>query len=353
MGAFVQGGRIPGCINCPQAVPVFSGCISYITLDTYPGLFTLDHNIRSTIPRSIVPWLRVTPGRLTPGWNNMVIGNALFSKRNEHLITYRSGEQASQIDFFLYRRRNIKEIKNCKFKDRVLRDIDLEIEDVNEWWNRVSANIIGTGIEVLGETSGKIWENREAWWFNEEVQKKVKAKKIAKKRWEETKLDHDRENYKEYCKEAKRAVAIAKAKAYDRLYEELDTKEGQEKVFKLAKQRNKSTKDIRHIRQMKDERGIVLRKEREILMRWKDCFEKLLNEENERFLREDGEPNNQEVAEVTRQEVIIALKKMKNGKSTGPDSIPVEVWKALDGDGVDILHQLMNEIMEKEVIPEK
>ncbi|XP_063598191.1 uncharacterized protein LOC134774724 [Penaeus indicus] len=36
-----------------------------------------------------------------------------------------------------------------------------------------------------------------------------------------------------------------------------------------------------------------------------------------------------------------------------PDSIPVEVWKALDGDGVDILHQLMKEIMEKEVIPEK
>ncbi|XP_063602487.1 craniofacial development protein 2-like [Penaeus indicus] len=159
---------------------------------------------------------------------DMVIGNTLFRKRNEHLITYRSGEQASQIDFFLYRRRNIKEIKNCKvipsdhvtlqhrlvaidlaiavtqrqkrkvttekrikwfklkdhdlkqqFKDRVLRDIDLEIEDVNEWWNRVSANIIGTGKEVLGESSGKIWEDREAWWFIEEVQEKVKTKKIA------------------------------------------------------------------------------------------------------------------------------------------------------------------------------
>ncbi|XP_063586290.1 craniofacial development protein 2-like [Penaeus indicus] len=136
---------------------------------------------------------------------NMVIGNTLFRRRNEHLITYLSGERASQIDFLLYRSRNIKEIKNCKaipgdhvtlqhrlvaidlaipvtrrqkrkvttekrikwfklkdhdlkqqFKDRVLRDIDLEIEDVNEWWNRVSANIIGTRKEVLGETSGKI-----------------------------------------------------------------------------------------------------------------------------------------------------------------------------------------------------
>ncbi|XP_063598000.1 craniofacial development protein 2-like [Penaeus indicus] len=179
---------------------------------------------------------------------DMAIGNTLFHKRNEYLITYRSGERTSQIDFLLYRRRNTKEIKNCKvipgdhvtlqhrlvaidlaiavtrrqkrkvttvrrikwfklndhdlkqqFQDRDIRDIDLEIEDVNEWWNRVSANVIGTGKEVLGETSGKIWENREAWWFNEEIQEKVKAKKVAKKRWEETKLDRERENYKEYC----------------------------------------------------------------------------------------------------------------------------------------------------------
>ena len=48
-----------------------------------------------------------------------------------------------------------------------------------------------------------------------------------------------------------------------------------------------------------------------------------------------------------------ALKKMKNGKSIGPHGIPVEVWKVLGGEGVDILHQLIKEIMKKEVIPEK
>lgn len=98
----------------------------------------------------------------------------------------------------------------------------------------------------------------------------------------------------------------------------MDTKEGQQKVFKLAKTRNKSTKDIAHIRQIKDERGVVIRKERDIIIRWKDYFEKLLNEENERLIRDDGEPNDQLVREVTRQEVERALKKMKNGKSIGP-----------------------------------
>lgn len=333
---------------------------------------------------------------------DLVIGNTIFCKKNEHLITYRSGDRASQIDFLLYRRNNIKEIRNCKvipgdhvtaqhrlvvmdlsitvtrrqkgkvtterrikwfklkdqdlkhtFKDRLLSDLDMEIEEVNGWWNRVSETILRVGKEVLGESSGKIWENKETWWFNEEVQQKIQAKKMAKKRWETTRLDIDKEYYKLCSKEAKRTVAIAKSDGYDNLYEELDTEEGQRRVFKLAKMRNKSTKDITHVRQVKDERGIVIQKESDILIRWKEYFEKLLNVENERFIRDDGEPNEQLVGEVTRQEVEGALKKMKNGKATGPDGIPVEVWKVLEGEGVDMLHQLIRKIMEKEVIPEK
>ena len=140
---------------------------------------------------------------------------------------------------------------------------------------------------------------------------------------------------------------MAKSEAYDQLYYDQDTKEGQGKIFNLAKRRNKSAKDITHIRQMRDENGTVLKKERDILLRWKTYFEKLLNEENERLVRGDGEPRSQEVPEVRRHEVKIALQKMKNGKSTGPDNIPVEVWKVLGEERIDILHNLMKEIVEK------
>ncbi|XP_037779122.1 uncharacterized protein LOC119575543 [Penaeus monodon] len=51
-------------------------------------------------------------------------------------------------------------------------------------------------------------------------------------------------------------------------------------------------------------------------------------------------------------EEMMALPKIKNGKATGLDDIPVEVWKAL-GEGVDILHGLMKEIQERKAIPEK
>ena len=62
----------------------------------------------------------------------------------------------------------------------------MEMGDVNGWWNRVSESILRAGKEVLSESSGKIWENKETRWFNEEVQQKAQAKKMAKKRWEVT-----------------------------------------------------------------------------------------------------------------------------------------------------------------------
>ncbi|XP_066947057.1 uncharacterized protein [Macrobrachium rosenbergii] len=44
------------------------------------------------------------------------------------------------------------------------------------------------------------------------------------------------------------------------------------------------------------------------------------------------------------KEVKKALKKMKNGKATGPDGVPPEVWKSLGEEGIDILWDLAKRI---------
>ena len=154
-------------------------------------------------------------------------------------------------------------------------------------------------------------------------------------------------------KEVKRVVAQAKARAYDVIYDELETKEGLNKMHKLSKASSKSTKDITHIKQIKDRNGTVLKKEEDILKRWREYFEQLLNEENERLIREDGQVNMGMVIGFSREEVVRSLRKMKNGKTTGPNLIPVEVWKALGEEGVDILYDLMVKILEQEKIPEE
>ena len=44
---------------------------------------------------------------------------------------------------------------------------------------------------------------------------------------------------------------------------------------------------------------------------------------------------------------------MKLGKAMGPDGIPVEVWKSLGDDGVDMLLDLLQKIFEQEKMPEE
>ncbi|XP_037772418.1 uncharacterized protein LOC119568091 [Penaeus monodon] len=105
-----------------------------------------------------------------------------------------------------------------EFKDRILRELSHDMVDVNTWRNDANSIILRAGKDILGENSGKIWENMEVRWFNEEVQEKVSAKKKAKTKWEESKLDEDRAAYKQCCREATKAVAVAKSEAYDHMY---------------------------------------------------------------------------------------------------------------------------------------
>ena len=42
------------------------------------------------------------------------------------------------------------------------------------------------------------------------------------------------------------------------MYQELETQEGERKIHRIAKARDKSAKDFTQIRQIKDEQGVVL-----------------------------------------------------------------------------------------------
>ena len=112
-------------------------------------------------------------------------------------------------------------------------------------------------------------------------------------------------------------------------YDKLETSEGPKSIYRIVKSRDRATKDLTHIRQIRDRNGRILSKEESIRERWKEYFEKLLNEENPRRITEDGNPQVRVVVNISREEVKRALDKMKTGKAVGPDGIPVEVWKCL------------------------
>ena len=45
---------------------------------------------------------------------DLAILNTFYSKRREHQLTYKSGGNATVIDYIMVRRENLREFKNCK-----------------------------------------------------------------------------------------------------------------------------------------------------------------------------------------------------------------------------------------------
>ncbi|KAK3530194.1 hypothetical protein QTP86_018067 [Hemibagrus guttatus] len=172
---------------------------------------------------------------------------------------------------------------------------------------------------------------------------------------EEVDMDRTEENRQEYKLQCsvKREVSKAKQKAYDELYSRLDTREGQKDLYRLARQRDRDGKDVQQVRVIKDRDGRVLTSEESVQRRWKEYFEELMNEENEREKRVEGVNSvEQKVDKIRKDEVRKALKRMKSGKAVGPDDIPVEVWKCLGEAAVEFLTSLFNRVLESEKMPE-
>ncbi|KAK3531918.1 hypothetical protein QTP70_034419, partial [Hemibagrus guttatus] len=159
--------------------------------------------------------------------------------------------------------------------------------------------------------------------------------------------EENRQEYKELQRRVKREVSKAKQKAYDELYTRLDTREGEKDLYRLARQRDRDGKDVQQVRVIKDRDGRVLTSEESVQRRWKEYFEELMNEENEREKGVEGVNSvEQKVDKIRKDEVRKALKRMKSGKSVGPDDIPVEVWKCLGEAAVEFLTSLFNRVLE-------
>ena len=108
-------------------------------------------------------------------------------------------------------------------------------------------------------------------------------------------------------------------------------------VFKLVKFMRKDGKDINRGGCVKDKDGrlVVSEKDRGIL--WKDHMEKIMNVENEWNQMAKADRVEGSVEEVTYEEVMEAMNKMKLGKATGPSEVNMDMIMASGKFGVGVL----------------
>ena len=336
---------------------------------------------------------------------DITVVNTWFKKRQSHLITYKSGQNETQIDYILVRKEDKRLVMDCKVipgepvvtqhrllvadfrmkngrrrrkedRKRKIKVWELKSEKKNEFRNKVEDTfmekyrtdslpetaeevwedmkdiLVTKATEICGKTSGKPKEEKDTWWWNDEVQAAIKAKKLALKQMKDNENDTTREYYRQAKKQAKRAVAKAKNNTYRDWYEKLDTPEGEKIIYKVAKARNEKKKDVGEIAIVKDQNGDILIMEEDIKRRWQEYFSNLLNMENEYEELSETLPVEGPIPNISRSEVENAIKKGKANKAGGKSEVTIEMIKALEEFGVEWTYSLLEKIWSTERMPE-
>ena len=89
----------------------------------------------------------------------------------------------------------LKEDDCCvKFREEVRQVLDGGKEVWDDW--ATTAEVVKKiARKVLGVTSGQRKEDKETWWWNEEVQESIRKKRLAKKNWDSQRDEESRQEY--------------------------------------------------------------------------------------------------------------------------------------------------------------
>ena len=352
----------------------------------------------------------------------MIVANTWFTRKESRLITYKSGEGQSMIDFIIVKGGNRKQIKNVKtiageeiarqhkivvcdmemkpvkkqkaqWKSRIkvwrlkedevkekyentLKNASMNAEgDANKKWENMKEIMINAAEDACGKTKGPP-RHQETWWWNEEVESFVDRKRECYQEWykaKERKKNEDkaaREGstvsdgvtvseinelksiYDKAKNEAKKAVAKAKREASEAFGRMVESEEGRQNLFKIAKRMVRNNKENIGGRCLKNDDGKIISGEENLKKRWKEYMEKLLNEENEWDELVDADMIEGPEIEISEDEVRKAIKKMKNGKAGGPSELVADMLKAGGETVVKSFTELCNAIVREGKVPD-
>ena len=239
-----------------------------------------------------------------------------------------------------------KEIKE-EFERRVLELVDAEAVDL---WESYKNGVLKACDDLCGKTKGRR-DQGNTWWWNEQVKEAIDRKKKAFKTWCKNRSAENKSNYRNARNRTKKVVAKAMKQAAEEEMKVLYNKPND--VFKFVKFMRRDGKDINGGGCMKDKDGRLVVSEKDRGKLWKDHMEKIMNVENEWDQVAEADMVEGPVEEVTYEEVIKAMNKMKLGKAAGPSEVNMDMIMASGKFGVGVLKKLCQRVLDGKDMPEE
>ena len=212
--------------------------------------------------------------------HDLVLTNTWFIKRPMQLPAFYSGNNKTQIDYILVRRRHLLTVTNAKavpyeaiatqhrpviailrirppqrqlnertgpprikwwrFHEREAKMIPYirlpAVTMVEETWNQAKHTICNEARRTLGITKpGKRFVKRDTWLWTDKVKAKVREKKRLYHVFLDDKTPVNWQNYRDAKRDTKKAVAAARVAHYAEVHKKLDTRDGERDLFRLVK----------------------------------------------------------------------------------------------------------------------
>ncbi|KAK3507178.1 hypothetical protein QTP70_009513 [Hemibagrus guttatus] len=231
--------------------------------------------------------------------------------------------------------------------------IPREVGDIESEWTMFSSSIVDVAIRSCGcKVSGASRSgNPRTQWWTLEARDAVKLKKKSYRAW----LARGTPEAAEAYQQAKRTVAGVVLEAKTRVWEEFGGT--MEKDYRMAS--GKFWQTVRRLRRGKQLSantvysggGELLTSTGDVVGRWKEYFEDLLNPTDTPSVEEPEAEDSEVDSFITQAEVTEVVQQLLGGKSPGVDKIRPQYLKSLDVVGLSWLKRLCNIVWRSGTVP--
>uniref|UniRef100_A0A8D8W2L6 Craniofacial development protein 2 n=1 Tax=Cacopsylla melanoneura TaxID=428564 RepID=A0A8D8W2L6_9HEMI len=228
-------------------------------------------------------------------------------------------------------------------------NIHTDDDDIDAIWNDAKAIIMEVAEEQIGQ---KEWRRNQEW-FDDDCKQIIDRKNIARDKMMSLNTRSNAEMYHNLRKESKKMLRRKKREAMKLKMREIDElhKENEQRQFYAAV--NKMKKGFQpRTNGCRDINGEIITCEEQVLRRWAQHFQDLLNEDEPNDQTDEEERPDEDNEDMpTLSEVKTAIRKMKNNKAPGNDNITPELLK-YGGEAVEsMMLKIIHTIWKREKMP--